>query len=90
MTPTAVYACTCAVSPSATAGLRRSTAVFTEKATDMQWGLMTVRVTFDVSEVWKGSVQKVQTVQTSRSETSCGFDFAVDKEYLVYANGQYR
>ncbi len=87
ITPTAVYACSCAFSESPAKELRRSTAVFAGKVTDMQWDLMTVRVTFDVSEVWKGSVQKVQTVHTSRDEASCGFDFAVGKEYLVYANG---
>lgn len=94
LTPTAVYACSCAMSESPDKELDRSTAVFAGKVTDIQlrdgFVISTddpVTVTFEVSEVWKGSVQKVQTIRTVRSETSCGYEFEAGKEYLVYANG---
>lgn len=44
-----------------------------------------LRVTFDVSRVYKGPRAKTLTVSTRAGE--CGFTFAPGKPYLVFANG---
>jgi hypothetical protein len=44
-----------------------------------------ITVTFDVSEVRKGTVPASAKVRTARSEISCGYEFAKGGHYLVYA-----
>lgn len=44
-----------------------------------------VKVTFDVSRVWKGPARETLRVETARSDASCGYDFDAGKRYLVYA-----
>ncbi len=94
LTPTAVYACSCASPGVPRAEMGRSTAVFAGKVTDIKrrdWLVISsvdpVQVTFQVSEVWKGPVQATLTAHTARSDISCGYPFTVGGEYLVYANG---
>jgi hypothetical protein len=43
-------------------------------------------VTFNVGEAWKGVTEPSLQLSTT-SGRSCGFDFEVGKEYLVYASG---
>ncbi|NEQ22085.1 MAG: hypothetical protein F6K28_23390 [Microcoleus sp. SIO2G3] len=45
-----------------------------------------VKVTFEVSEVWKGNNQRRLVVSTSDSSASCGYSFQEGQEYLVYAS----
>ena len=92
--PTAVYACSCAPPGLPAEELERATAVFAGKVTeiDIPRGLLQssadpVAVTFQVSEVWKGSVQPALVAKTARSGASCGYTFSIGQEYLVYANG---
>ena len=42
-------------------------------------------VLFEVEQSWKGLNQKQVVVYTERSSASCGFEFALNEEYLVYA-----
>lgn len=47
----------------------------------------TVKVTFKVSEVWKGEARETVEVTTDADPgTSCGFPFEKGQEYLVYAS----
>ena len=94
VTPTAVYACSCASPGPPEAEMARSTAVFAGKVTEIaarDWLVISstdpVKVTFQVSEVWKGPVRTTLTARTARSDISCGYAFTVGDEYLVYANG---
>ncbi len=41
--------------------------------------------TFSVSTVWKGDVASTAEVSTALESASCGFNFEIDKEYIVYA-----
>ena len=45
-----------------------------------------VKVTFEVSEVWKGNSERRLVVTTSDSSASCGYSFQEGQEYLVYAS----
>ena len=47
-----------------------------------------VKVTFKVSEVWKGDKKQRFVVSTSESSASCGYSFQEGEEYLVYASGE--
>ena len=47
-----------------------------------------VRVTFDVSAVWKGPAYRQLAVTTPRWSASCGYPFQRGMTYLVYASDQ--
>ena len=48
-----------------------------------------VTVEFDVIKVWKGPLRETLTVDTERSEISCGFEFKEGRRYVVYAYDGY-
>jgi hypothetical protein len=50
--------------------------------------LLGFKVTFEVSNVWKGQANRQFVVRTSDSSASCGYSFEKGKEYLVYASNQ--
>ena len=43
-----------------------------------------VTAEFRVSRVWKGPIRDTLSIQTERSEISCGFEFKEGREYIVY------
>jgi len=45
-----------------------------------------VEVTIEVIQSWKGSKESEVVVYTEISSASCGFEFSLNEEYLVYAN----
>ena len=47
-----------------------------------------VKVTFEVSKIWKGPDYKTLVVTTARDGASCGYPFKQDEEYIVYAYGE--
>lgn len=47
-----------------------------------------VKVTFAVSQFWKGPVEDTVVITTSRFSDSCGFEFQDEVTYLVYAYGE--
>lgn len=51
-----------------------------------QFSFPQTRVTFEVSEVWKGRERRRVMVMTSDSSASCGFNFIEGESYLVYAS----
>lgn len=87
------YACSCAVPGSVSAELRNSSVVFAGKVTDSESfgalmnGYPQMRYTFQVSEVWKGSVKSTIIVESGMGGGDCGAGFVDDEEYLVYAYG---
>src|SRR5690606_36426110 len=44
-----------------------------------------IEVKFEVDQSWKGSNQSELIVYTERDSASCGFEFSLNKEYVVYA-----
>lgn len=93
--PNVAFACTCIESRLPIEELEKSTAVFTGKVIDIdvRRGIVLssadpVKVTFDVSETWKGPDYKVLVVTTVRYSASCGYPFEQGEEYIVYARGE--
>src|SRR5262245_4641973 len=43
-----------------------------------------VKVTIEVSQVWKGEPSPVRVVRTQASSASCGFSFVKGTEYLIF------
>ena len=60
----------------------------TDRSRDTSDSLIAFKLTFEVSKVWKGKVDKQQVVLTSESFPGCEYSFEKGKEYLVYASGE--
>ena len=89
------YACSCVPAGSPSEALAKSDSVFrgvvlsitTVEREDGIWGSDDpVAVEISVSEVWKGSTSRTRTLETVRSEVSCGFEFELGAEYMVYTH----
>lgn len=86
-------ACTCAAPAGPAEGMRRSTAVFRGRVTEIsrpfldRLGLAKAgghRVKFAVLKQWKGAPSKSFELITRLTGEACGFPFEEKKEYLVY------
>ena len=86
--PDCASACSCAWPQRTERELDRSSAVFAGEVLDLKRGFETIKVSFRVSEVWKGPEQDTLEVSTPRYEASCGYSFKEGQEYLVYAEGK--
>jgi hypothetical protein len=97
--PDCASACTCGSVGSQTqkesveSELSSSEAVFSGEVVDLkrnQKGPLggVDKVSFRVSEVWKGSERKTLEVSTQAQGTACGYPFEEGQEYLVYAYGK--
>ena len=89
------YACSCVPSGSPSEALARSHSVFrgvvasisTVEREDGIWSSTDpVEVEISASEVWKGPTSRTRTLETVRSEVSCGFEFELGAEYIVYTH----
>jgi hypothetical protein len=89
--PRAVYACSC-VPPSPPLEARnQATAVFAGTVKEVAPSgpdSMSVFVTFDVQQSWKGPAAPQLTLITSNSSASCGYEFTAGEQYLVYGTAQ--
>jgi cobalamin biosynthesis Mg chelatase CobN len=96
--PQAVYACSCAAPLSAEKQVKdeldRKSAIFAGKVvkiTQPQQNIIIssadlVKVTFEVSKVWKGELGRQAVVYTAMSSASCGVEnFQVGTKYIVSA-----
>lgn len=94
-------ACSCALPAPPKESLEHSTAVFAGKVVDIDVpsgrvvgplievsSADPVKVTFDVSKVWKGPKYKTLSLTTARDGVSCGYSFKKGEEYVVYAYGE--
>jgi hypothetical protein len=86
-------ACTCAAPLGPVDGLKRSTAVFRGRVSEISqpfWDRIGLtnsgghRVKFAVIKQWKGTASKSIEVATRLTGEACGFPFEQNKEYLVY------
>lgn len=91
---TTSYACSCVEPNSVKDEVQRSSAVFSgevidivdkNKSASLQSSDDPIAVLFEVDESWKGVNQTQVVVYTERSEASCGYEFSLNNEYLVYA-----
>ncbi|WP_159884841.1 hypothetical protein [Paenibacillus puerhi] len=98
MVPSAAHACSCAAPGSAQKQvedeLTRKSAMFAGLVSQVKqpaWKISMssadkVKVTFEVSTVWKGELGKTVEVYTARSSASCGYEnFEEGKSYIVSA-----
>lgn len=93
---TTAYACSCAPPGTPQESLQDSTAVFSGQVIRIDTpaavgGIIStadpLKVTFQVIEIWKGPLGNPLIVQTARDSVSCGYNFLIGQEYLVYAYG---
>lgn len=87
-------ACSCVIPGSPAAEMSNANAVFAGVVTDLETsaggvlrGDAPVTVTFEVTQVWKGPRHQTLTVTTASDSAACGYNFALDQAYLVYAHG---
>ena len=96
--PDCASACSCAAfggSPQQRAErmLDKSDAVFAGKVVDLKRGLKdpfgsVVKVSFRVSEVWKGPKKETLELTTQSLGIACGYSFSKGRKYLVDATGK--
>lgn len=88
------YACSCIPPGTVDEELEKSTAVFRgtvlnkeiqNKDSSLNSSAAPVAVLFDVKETWKGVDQSKVVIYTNLSSASCGFEFELNGEYIVYA-----
>ncbi|SFL75330.1 hypothetical protein SAMN03159341_109151 [Paenibacillus sp. 1_12] len=92
--PQPSQACSCAKKPSVQEELERKSAIFAGKVIKLSGPRLgffnssadPLTVTFAVSTVWKGETRAELNVSTPMSDSSCGYSFEMNREYLVYAS----
>lgn len=91
----AAYACSCAIPGTPTEEMARSGAVFTGKVIEIvdrnkngfiQSSADPVEAVITVDQIWKGIEESQVVVVTERDSASCGFEFEVNLEYIIYAS----
>ncbi len=94
--PSPAYACSCLRTPPLES-LETSAAVFSGRVIDIEGiplpgpgvfsTFMPVKVTIQVSKVWKGPSDETLVIRTALEGASCGLGrtFMIGEEYLVYA-----
>ncbi|OCA90447.1 hypothetical protein A8F94_00720 [Bacillus sp. FJAT-27225] len=94
--PAYVSACSCAVPESVETELKNKTAIFSGKVirfedpranSFIQSSADPISVVFEVKSSWKGVKESQVIVNTAKSSASCGYEFSVGNDYLVYAYG---
>lgn len=83
-------ACSCLPPPPAMESLEQAAAVFAGKVVKVEpapseTNVEPIKVTFEVSKVWKGELNKTTIVSTAANSAMCGNYFEVGEKYLVYA-----
>jgi hypothetical protein len=85
-------ACSCIMPGTPVEEMDRSAAVFSGKVVHLDTSTAPiissadpVVVGFDVSTIWKGPQEAQLAITTARSSASCGFEFQLGVEYIVYA-----
>ncbi len=93
--PKRAFACSCMVSGPPAEEIESSTAVFAGMVTNLDIpnkgpiysSADPVKITFQVTRVWKGPEHSTLIVNTVRSAVSCEYEFQTGQEYLVYTRG---
>lgn len=93
--PVTSLACSCVPPGSVQEEMERSSAVFSGKVVEIvnpnekneiQSSADLVAVKIEVTEWWKGGNESEVIVYTEMSSASCGFEFSLNEEYIVYAH----
>jgi hypothetical protein len=93
--PSTGYTCSCVPPPPVEDLLGGETAIFSgtvkkitneKREAPIQSSADQVAVLVEVDRVWQGVEDSQVTLYTAISSASCGFEFQVDTEYLIYAN----
>lgn len=79
-------ACSCIIPGTPQEELEASSAVFAGKVLSKTGAGYGYRVTFEVSEAWKGVEYSEVDVETGFGGGDCGVNFEIGKSYLVYAD----
>ncbi|MYE55129.1 MAG: hypothetical protein F4X34_08050 [Chloroflexi bacterium] len=86
-----IYACSCIPPKPPLEALARADAVFSGHVVSMKeprgwWVSSTdpITVEFRVDAVWKGKIYETMFIKTAWSSASCGFEFVLDEQYIVY------
>ena len=94
---TSSYACSCVPPSMAEEELNKSNFVFSGKVIDIhdpnkdafeQSSADLLEVRFEVFNTWKGVNETQVIVHSERDSASCGFEFNLNDDYLVYGNEQ--
>jgi hypothetical protein len=86
--PIISYACSCIQAPPVEEEFKRVTAVFSGKVieiSDESVGMDPIKVTFQVSRIWKGISEVKVSIYTGRDSAGCGYPFEEGDSYLIYA-----
>ena len=93
--PSTTFACSCLQPPPVEVELERKTAVFSGKVIKIedttrinQSSGDLLKIIFEVRSSWKGMNQPQAIVYTTRDSASCGFNFKLNEDYVVYAYGE--
>ncbi|MBI2572815.1 hypothetical protein HYV86_03070 [Candidatus Woesearchaeota archaeon] len=90
VTSSIALACSCIQPGSPQESLDQATAVFVGKVIEIQPPILPlsstdpIKVTFEVSQVWKGDITQTTIVKTAQDSASCGYLFELGQEYIVY------
>jgi hypothetical protein len=93
---TPAWACSCFPHRSPQEELAESAVVFSGQVIQINNSAQTrgffgseilLTVTFNVYEIWKGPQENPIVIKTTPNSASCGFNFEVGQEYLIYAFG---
>jgi len=87
-------ACSCIPPDPVDREFHKASAVFEGRVTDIGQNFAfwrtppNTRISFEVARVWKGPTNRTITVQSSPNSASCGYEFTIGEEYLVYTHGE--
>ena len=86
--PIPTAACSCIMPPPADIALSEADAVFSGEVLEVNKSKENngKTIVFKVGETWKGIDSTNISIFTGNDSASCGIDFTVGKEYLVYAH----
>lgn len=72
--------------PSVEEEVEKSAAAFTGEVTHIEKKNRSRKVTFEVSNTWKGVTKSQIVISTGLNSADCGFPFELGGNYLIYAN----
>lgn len=82
----AAFACSCFAGESVEDKFNRSDSVFTGQVISIEESGDYYDVTFEVGKMYKGNFTVDKIVKTHQSSATCGYNFELNENYLVYAN----
>lgn len=96
LTASDIFACSCFAPENITieqqvkAAYKNSSSIFVGKVAEIieNHDAHSVVVKFEVEKSWNKNFLNEITISTANDTAVCGYEFAVGKKYLVYANGE--